>query len=165
MEKKNKQRNRNISLSTKAEVLFENILFLGISICGLIASLTAKWGGGARVMHAGIFPRLLFLITGFGSIAMFFSNVKYDAPPSDRDIPPLFTVAFLSWVGVYVYCALHVGFVVSTLLFLLITISVFSENPKHHWKEILTATALCTVIIWGIFIKVIGIALPKTPLF
>ena len=37
MEKKNKQRNRNISLSTKEEVLFENILFLGISICGLIA--------------------------------------------------------------------------------------------------------------------------------
>lgn len=165
MEKPNRKHEENISLISKAEALFENLLFLGISIGGLIVSLTAKWGGGARVMHAGIFPRLLFAVTGIGAVAMFFSNVKYDPPPADRDIPPLFTITFLAYVGLYVYCALHIGFVISTALFLLITITVFSEEPKRHWKGILAAAFLCTLIIYGIFIKIIGIALPQTPLF
>ena len=156
---------QKVSAGTKAEAMFENFLFLGIAVVGLLYSLVAPWGGGSRVMHAGIFPRIVLAIIGLGAIGMFFSNTKYEAPPADRDIPPYFTVPFLLWVGCYVWCALNVGFIVFTAIFLLVTISFVTAEPKKHWKMILLATAIATFLIWGIFVKIVGIALPQTPLF
>ena len=154
-----------VSLSEKTVALLENIVFFAIAIGGLIASMTAKWGGGSRTMHAGIFPRLLFVLVLIGAICMFFSNVKYDPPPKDRNIPVPFTVIFLLWVGLYFWCAMKVGFIVSTAVFLAVTISVFSSERKKHWKGIAAATAIATLLIWGVFIKIIGIVLPSALLF
>ena len=154
-----------VSLGEKIEAGFENILCLSISIFGLIASMTASWGGGSQVVHAGMFPRIVLVILGLGSIGMFFSKNKYSPPPRERNIHPTFTIIYLICVGIYVWCALNIGFVICTAVFLLANITVFSSERRKHWKSIVIATIMATAIIWVVFVKIIGIALPQTPLF
>jgi len=164
-EKKELQTTQKVSFADKLEAGFENILCLSISIFGLLASMTASWGGGSQIVHAGIFPRIVLIILGLGAIGMFFSKNKYSPPPKDRNIPPVFTISYLICVGIYVWCALNIGFIICTAIFLLINITVFSTDRKRHWKSIVIATIIATAIIWTVFVKIIGIALPLTPLF
>lgn len=152
-------------LLTKIVANLENFLIMAVAVLGLIVSFTAKWGGGAKQMNAGVFPRILFVLLAIGAVGMFFSKNKYEAPPKDRNIHPLFTIVFLAWVYSYVYCALHVGFVVSTAVFLIVTMSVVTVDPLKHWKGTIISTTIATVIIWGVFVKVLGIPLPNAILF
>lgn len=153
------------SFLVKLRAQTETFLVLGVGTFGMISTFTMNAAGGSKVMNISVFPRIIYTLMILAGIGMFFSKNKYAPPPEEENVPLLFLTGTVLITYLYFQAILHVGIIVSTVVYLMGLFIALSREPKRDIWQLVIACAIGTAILWTIYVPAAGIFLPDPWLF
>jgi len=143
---------------------------LGIAIVGLILYLDANNSIrdlGYDALGASFFPKLAAFFLIIFSLGLFISTLKKTLVPNSKEEKNKITknkkriAYFLVITILYIFILPKIGFIFSTIFFLMSSYILMNQNI--NFKNILIGiifASFCSYLLWLIFAKTFGLLLP-----
>ena len=142
---------------------FASIAFLLIGLLFVIESRSISVSSYGSTVGPNIFPMALGTILILLSIRLLFETTKYK--PEDGSKEPLQYIKFIIiFVSAAVYAAVleHIGYVISTFIFLLIA---FQTMERGKWIGSIIIAGVFSFGVYYFFAEFLGGSLPGFPQF
>ncbi len=153
--------------------VFCGIFLIAIAVILYILSFNIR-SIAINLIKADFFPRLdaailailgvILVITGLIGARNYVPEPEPD--PETKALNRDATISMLETLGltaIYIFCLKPVGFVISTFVYLVLQMIVLTPKEKRQLKRIIlfvVISAVCSVVIYLVFVKVFYLMLP-----
>jgi len=142
------------------------LVLIILSISGLLYTIfSSSWGSNVG-MGAKALPQIYFTLLFLTGISIFLKKRSDEQQNEEINSVIIQSVIIFTFLGVFYFIAiLVIGLVIATILYSIIIYCLLTVKPLKNWKIILISVSLGTLIIWGLFSKIIRITLPQPLIF
>jgi putative tricarboxylic transport membrane protein len=146
------------------------IFFLLIGLIYTIMALQLADASIGRPHTPKIFPTALGVLLIGLSVALLVKDMRQKADPEQTPAKTRFDVENMKQIGLtaviaFLYAILfnRVGYVLATILFLEGILAVF--NGVARWKQNTIVAVVFSLVVYGLFFKLLNVYLPPFPFF